>query len=71
MDLERRKLGKIAIFCTFYFFEFSIKHQLFGRIDPSQSEVKLGERKVEIVLKQATQSSWPRLNFNLNQEEAA
>ncbi|KAI6182082.1 hypothetical protein M3Y97_00341900 [Aphelenchoides bicaudatus] len=49
--------------------ETSIEHHLFGRIDPSESKVQLGERKVEIVLKQATTTSWPRLHYDTIQAE--
>lgn len=43
---------------------FSKEFNLFGTIDPSESVVKLRQTKVEIVLKKADASSWPRLEFS-------
>jgi hypothetical protein len=46
--------------------ETCVSHHLFGQIDPSESKALMGERKIEIVLKQANQTSWPRLHYDLN-----
>jgi len=38
-------------------------YELFGRINPSESKVIVGERKIEIILKQADNVGWPRLEY--------
>uniref|UniRef100_A0A0N4ZPY3 Cysteine and histidine-rich domain-containing protein 1 n=1 Tax=Parastrongyloides trichosuri TaxID=131310 RepID=A0A0N4ZPY3_PARTI len=50
------------------FYEFGEKqskltYELFGEIVPEESKVNIGERKIEIVLKQRTSDSWPRLFY--------
>uniref|UniRef100_A0AC34QMG8 Cysteine and histidine-rich domain-containing protein n=1 Tax=Panagrolaimus sp. JU765 TaxID=591449 RepID=A0AC34QMG8_9BILA len=40
-------------------------YELFGRIVPGESKVIVGERKIEIVLKQADNTGWPRLEYEV------
>ncbi|KAI6203797.1 hypothetical protein M3Y94_00597800 [Aphelenchoides besseyi] len=40
-----------------------IEWHLFGRVDPNESRVNFTERKIEVILKQASTTSWPRLRY--------
>ncbi|KAI6221309.1 hypothetical protein M3Y99_01559600 [Aphelenchoides fujianensis] len=40
-----------------------LQWHLFGRVDPNESRANFTERKIEIVLKQASTNSWPRLRY--------
>lgn len=44
--------------------ETMLNYELFGQIDVSESKVSVGERKLEIVLKQSDIASWPRLTYD-------
>uniref|UniRef100_A0A9J2P0U7 CS domain-containing protein n=1 Tax=Ascaris lumbricoides TaxID=6252 RepID=A0A9J2P0U7_ASCLU len=43
--------------------ETNLNYELFGEIDVPQSKVIVGERKLEMVLKQKGTESWPRLTY--------
>ncbi|GMR53162.1 hypothetical protein PMAYCL1PPCAC_23357, partial [Pristionchus mayeri] len=43
-------------------------YDLWGEILPDESVVRVGERKVELILKQADNVSWPRLQFDTTQD---
>ena len=43
--------------------ETPINIDLWGEVDTSHSKVILGERKVEVVLKQASAEGWPKLRY--------
>ncbi|KAI1724912.1 CHORD domain-containing protein [Ditylenchus destructor] len=43
--------------------ETQLDYELWGEIVPEESRVLLGERKVEIILKQATLEGWPKLRY--------
>ncbi|VDN08036.1 unnamed protein product [Thelazia callipaeda] len=48
--------------------ETHLNYELFGRIDVDGSKVIVGERKLELVLKQDDTVSWPRLTYSENSE---
>ncbi|CEF62709.1 Cysteine/histidine-rich domain and CS domain and HSP20-like chaperone domain-containing protein [Strongyloides ratti] len=43
--------------------EAVLSYELFGEIIPSESKVNMSERKIEIVLKQLNEITWPRLCY--------
>ncbi|MFH4982822.1 hypothetical protein AB6A40_009531 [Gnathostoma spinigerum] len=48
-----------------------LNYELFGEIVPSESKVIIGERKLEIILKQAGTEAWPRLTYETKIDERA
>jgi len=44
--------------------ETQLDYELFGEIVAEESNVNIGERKVEIVLKQAAAEGWPKLRYD-------
>ncbi|KAI1715453.1 CHORD domain-containing protein [Ditylenchus destructor] len=49
--------------------ETQLDYELWGEIVPEESRVLLGERKVEIILKQATPEGWPKLRYEHQKNE--
>ncbi|MCP9264063.1 Cysteine and histidine-rich domain-containing protein 1 [Dirofilaria immitis] len=50
--------------------ETQLNYELFGRIDVDASKVIIGERKLELILKQEDIASWPRLTYDPKSVEA-
>ncbi|CAJ0584171.1 unnamed protein product, partial [Mesorhabditis spiculigera] len=42
-----------------------LQYELFGEISASESLIRIGERKVEVILKQSEVGSWPRLRYEV------
>ncbi|KAH7726638.1 CHORD family protein [Aphelenchoides avenae] len=49
--------------------ESELNYELWGEIEPNASRVLIGERKVEMILKQAGPEGWPRLRYNHDQKD--
>lgn len=45
--------------------ETQLSYELFGRISVDESKVIIGERKLELVLKQVDVAGWPRLTYDI------
>uniref|UniRef100_A0A1I8EAL6 CHORD family protein n=1 Tax=Wuchereria bancrofti TaxID=6293 RepID=A0A1I8EAL6_WUCBA len=50
--------------------ETQLNYELFGRINVDASKVIIGERKLELILKQEDIASWPRLTYDAKSVEA-